>query len=78
MNAPQPVGYAPDFLGVSAPMLSQLASGQRAKIANPAVLVRLQALRAAAWTLACERFLPEAVVQPLVTRIASSHGQDLT
>ena len=32
-------------VGVSAPMLSQLASGQRAKIANPTVLVRLQALR---------------------------------
>ena len=31
-------------VGLSAPMLSQLASGQRAKIANPSVLARLQAL----------------------------------
>lgn len=33
-----------DTLGLSAPMLSQLLSGQRAKIGNPAVLGRLQAL----------------------------------
>lgn len=32
-------------LGVSAPMLSQLATGQRVKIGNPAALQRLQALR---------------------------------
>ncbi len=32
-------------LGLSAPMLSQLISGQRAKIGNPAVVQRLQALR---------------------------------
>jgi predicted transcriptional regulator len=32
-------------LGLSAPMLSQLMSGQRAKIGNPAVVQRLQALR---------------------------------
>jgi putative DNA-binding protein len=31
-------------LGLSAPMISQLLSGQRAKIGNPAVLGRLQAL----------------------------------
>lgn len=31
-------------IGLSPPMLSQLASGRRAKIANPAVLGRLQAL----------------------------------
>ncbi|WP_431945442.1 DNA-binding protein [Actinacidiphila sp. bgisy167] len=31
-------------LGLSAPMLSQLMSGQRAKIGNPAVVQRLQAL----------------------------------
>lgn len=31
-------------LGLSAPMMSQLLSGQRAKIGNPAVLGRLQAL----------------------------------
>src|SRR3954452_22198394 len=32
-------------LGLSAPMLSQLMSGQRAKIGNPAVVQRLHALR---------------------------------
>ena len=32
------------ILGLSAPMMSQLLSGQRAKIGNPAVLGRLQAL----------------------------------
>ena len=52
-----------------------LAEALRSLVADRA---RLQALRAAAWTLACEHFLPEAVVQPLVSRIASSHGQDLT
>ncbi|MFD3452091.1 helix-turn-helix domain-containing protein [Streptomyces sp. NPDC058691] len=33
------------ILGLSAPMLSQLMSGQRAKIGNPSVVQRLQALR---------------------------------
>lgn len=32
------------IIGLSAPMLSQLASGQRAKISNPAVLARLLTL----------------------------------
>ncbi|PWI41203.1 DNA-binding protein [Streptomyces sp. ICBB 8177] len=32
------------LLGLSAPMLSQLMSGQRAKIGNPAVVQRMQAL----------------------------------
>jgi transcriptional regulator with XRE-family HTH domain len=35
-------------LGLSAPMLSQLMSGQRAKIGNPAVVQRVQALQALA------------------------------
>lgn len=35
-----------DILGLSAPMLSQLMSGHRAKISNPAVLSRLQAVEA--------------------------------
>ena len=37
-------GQLATAVGLSAPMLSQLASGHRAKIANPAVLARLQAL----------------------------------
>jgi transcriptional regulator with XRE-family HTH domain len=35
-----------EVLGLSAPMLSQLMSGQRAKISNPAVLGRLLAVQA--------------------------------
>jgi transcriptional regulator with XRE-family HTH domain len=35
-----------DILGLSAPMLSQLMSGHRAKISNPAVLSRLMAVEA--------------------------------
>lgn len=41
-------GQLAAVMGLSAPMLSQLASGQRVKIANPAVLGRLQALTALA------------------------------
>lgn len=37
-------GQLASVVGLSAPMLSQLASGQRAKIANPSVLARFQAL----------------------------------
>jgi hypothetical protein len=39
-------------LGLSAPMLSQLMSGQRAKIGNPAVVQRLQMLQELAWEVA--------------------------
>lgn len=41
-------GQLAGVLGLSAPMLSQLASAQRAKIGNPAVLARLAALAALA------------------------------
>jgi len=37
-------GRLAEVLGLSAPMLSQLMSGQRVKIGNPAVVGRLQAL----------------------------------
>jgi predicted transcriptional regulator len=37
------------ILGLSAPMLSQLMSGQRAKIGNPVVVQRLQMLQELAW-----------------------------
>lgn len=42
-------------LGLSAPMLSQLMSGQRAKIGNPAVVQRLQALQELAGQVALGR-----------------------
>jgi len=38
-------GRLAGVLGLSAPMLSQLMSGQRAKIGNPAVVQRVQALQ---------------------------------
>lgn len=41
-------GQLAAVVGLSAPMLSQLASGQRVKIANPGVLSRLQAITALA------------------------------
>ena len=41
-------GELASVVGLSAPMLSQLASGQRAKITNPSVLARLQGLAALA------------------------------
>ena len=42
-------------LGLSAPMLSQLMSGQRAKIGNPAVVQRLQSLQELAGQVAAGR-----------------------
>lgn len=41
-------GHLAEVLGLSAPMLSQLLSGRRVKIGNPAVVRRLQALLALA------------------------------
>lgn len=41
-------GKLAEVLGLSAPMLSQLLSGQRVKIGNPAVVHRLQAVLALA------------------------------
>jgi transcriptional regulator with XRE-family HTH domain len=43
-----PQSVLADALGLSAPMLSQLMSGQRAKIGNPAALSRLFAIEAMA------------------------------
>jgi transcriptional regulator with XRE-family HTH domain len=45
-------GRLAGVLGLSAPMLSQLMSGQRAKIGNPAVVQRLQALQELAFQVA--------------------------
>lgn len=61
-------------VGLSAPMLSQLASGQRAKIANPAVLVRLQALQA----LAVDPGLTELSRAELARRVDQVRAQDST
>jgi hypothetical protein len=47
------------LLGLSAPMLSQLMNGRRAKIGNPIVVQRLQALQDLAAQLAAGRLGPE-------------------
>ena len=44
-----------DVLGISAPMLSQVMSGRRAKIANPVVLIRLIMLERKILTVAVAR-----------------------
>ncbi|GCD92628.1 helix-turn-helix domain-containing protein [Embleya hyalina] len=58
------------LLGLSAPMLSQLMSGQRAKIGNPAVLSRLQEVEALVASADFER-LPDADRVVALERIRS-------
>ena len=53
------------LLGISAPMVSQLASGHRLKIGNPTAVVRLQMLVAGARDVAEGREDPAAVVARL-------------
>ncbi|WP_199546442.1 DNA-binding protein [Streptomyces sp. N35] len=52
-------------LGLSAPMLSQLMSGQRAKIGNPVVMQRLSALQALASQAAKGALGPAEVAQKM-------------
>jgi hypothetical protein len=68
------LGQLAGVIGLSAPMLSQLVSGQRAKIGNPAVLSRLQALVA----LADDAELPELSRAELARRIELVAAQDTT
>ncbi|WP_328990154.1 helix-turn-helix domain-containing protein [Kribbella sp. NBC_01245] len=64
-------------LGLSAPMLSQLMSGQRAKISNPAVLSRLLQLEAMAaepgWTA-----LPDTERQRRLEEVRAAQSTTLT
>jgi transcriptional regulator with XRE-family HTH domain len=53
------------LLGLSAPMLSQLMSGHRAKIGNPAVVARLGALRELAAEAAAGRVPAEAAARAM-------------
>lgn len=53
------------LLGISAPMVSQLASGHRLKIGNPTAVVRLQMLVAGARDVAEGREDPAAVLARL-------------
>lgn len=53
--------FLADVLGISAPMLSQVMSGRRAKIGNPAVLARLIMLERKVLTPGVAAGDPEAV-----------------
>lgn len=63
-------------LGLSAPMLSQLMSGQRAKIGNPAVVQRLQSLRDLADGVADGSVTPEEAAERMA-EIRESAGSAL-
>ncbi|MEN3582805.1 DNA-binding protein [Streptomyces sp. ZYX-F-203] len=60
-------------LGLSAPMLSQLMSGQRAKIGNPAVVQRVQLLQDLAGQ-AADGSVSAAEAAELMERIRKSQG----
>lgn len=53
--------FLADVLGISAPMLSQVMSGRRAKIGNPAVLARLIMLERKVLTPGVAAGHPEAI-----------------
>lgn len=58
-------GFLADVLGISAPMLSQVMSGRRAKIGNPAVLARLIMLERSVLTPSVAAGDPDALRQAL-------------
>jgi predicted transcriptional regulator len=60
-------------LGLSAPMLSQLMSGQRAKIGNPAVVQRLQMLQQLSWEVS-DGTTGQAEAAARMERIRNSAG----
>ncbi|MGB8962489.1 MAG: helix-turn-helix transcriptional regulator [Pseudonocardiaceae bacterium] len=75
-----------EVLGVSAPMLSQLMSGRRAKIGNPAVLVRMVMLERRVLTPEVASGDPAALrtaleqvrdSRPTVSRPTETHGDDV-
>lgn len=57
--------YLAEVLGISAPMLSQVMSGRRAKIGNPAVLARLIMLERSVLTPGVAAGDPQALKQAL-------------
>jgi predicted transcriptional regulator len=63
-------------LGLSAPMLSQLMSGQRAKIGNPAVVRRVQSLRELAAAVA-DGSVPAPEAAQRMAEIRESAGSGL-
>lgn len=60
-------GRLAEALGLSAPMLSQLLSGRRVKIGNPAVVPRLQAL------LELAEEAPTLTREQIASRVAAAH-----
>ncbi|MDO5495795.1 MAG: helix-turn-helix domain-containing protein [bacterium] len=60
-------------LGLSAPMLSQLMSGRRVKIGNPAVLARLEELTGLAAEVRSGR-VPESAVPDLLANVQAATG----
>lgn len=60
-------GRLAETLGLSAPMLSQLLSGRRVKIGNPAVVQRLQAL------LALTEEAPRLTRDEVAARVVAAH-----
>ena len=63
-------------LGVSAPMLSQLVTGQRIKLGNPQAVQRLQALLGLVDEV--DQGLPHDQVAPRLEQIGSSAGTTFT
>ena len=63
-------------LGVSAPMLSQLVTGQRIKLGNPQAVQRLQALLALADDV--DAGLPHDQVAPRLQEVSTSAGVTFT
>lgn len=74
-------GRLAEVLGLSAPMLSQLLSGQRVKIGNPAVVHRLQSVLTLSGQ--AERFSPTEVAERLAeirteqATLTGGHDTDL-
>jgi transcriptional regulator with XRE-family HTH domain len=58
--------YLADILGISAPMLSQVMSGRRAKIGNPSVLARLIMLERKVLVPDVASGKPEAMKQAMI------------
>lgn len=69
-----PQSVLAEALGLSAPMLSQLMSGQRAKISNPAVVARLTAVE----TLAAEPGLGALPAGEIRDRLGQIRAHNVT
>ncbi|RIX28373.1 helix-turn-helix domain-containing protein [Amnibacterium setariae] len=66
-------GRLADLLGVSAPMLSQLANGRRVRFGNPVSVQRLQALHAAVLEVEAGRLAREGAIE----RVEANRAADV-